>query len=333
MLVCLPSSHFDLAHTGTGTFADTIFSIDNHPLTVIEADGISVEPYVVSSVDLGVAQRYSVLVTLNQTAGAYWIRNVVAQDQLRYTTPNFNETTFGILRYNSISVDTMPANEPSPDLAGVADFDSTTLVPADPIDAQPATNAVWVQFGMQYTDNNQHYSEQSDPGCLDESHALPVFFNSSSWTPLSPGGSSMQAIQNMGVSTFSNNATAATEQLMDGRLGSQLVIVNDNSTYMDLVVNSLDDGSHPFHLHGHTFQIMSQGSEGFHTSTAGLNTTNPMRRDTIIIPSYGHVVLRINTDNPGIWAFHCHIVSSSFGSPNASTNSNHRHGIWKLGYC
>lgn len=27
-----------------------------------------------------------------------------------------------------------------------------------------------------------------------------------------------------------------------------------------------------------------------------------------MIPAYGHVVLRFVTDNPGLWAFHCHIV-------------------------
>ena len=48
----------------------------------------------------------------------------------------------------------------------------------------------------------------------------------------------------------------------------------------------------------------------FHTNSNGLNTTNPMRRDTVIIPSYGHAVLRIDTSNPGVWAFHCHIVST-----------------------
>lgn len=38
--------------------------------------------------------------------------------------------------------------------------------------------------------------------------------------------------------------------------------------------------------------------------TSGLNRTNPMRRDTVVIPAYGHLVLRYNTDSPGIWVFH-----------------------------
>lgn len=51
-----------------------IFSVDSHILTVIEADGTAVEPFDVSSVSLAIAQRYSVLLRTNQTAGAYWMR-------------------------------------------------------------------------------------------------------------------------------------------------------------------------------------------------------------------------------------------------------------------
>jgi len=57
-----------------GSFSGMRFSIDNHTLTVVEADGTSVEPRVVQSLLVGVAQRYSVIVTLNQAAAAYWVR-------------------------------------------------------------------------------------------------------------------------------------------------------------------------------------------------------------------------------------------------------------------
>lgn len=58
----------------SGSLVGEEFSIDNHLLTVIEADGTAVEPVVVSSVFPVIAQRYSVLITTNQSAGAYWVR-------------------------------------------------------------------------------------------------------------------------------------------------------------------------------------------------------------------------------------------------------------------
>lgn len=35
-------------------------------------------------------------------------------------------------------------------------------------------------------------------------------------------------------------------------------------------------------------------------------TRNPVVKDTIIVPSAGCAVVRIFTDNPGYWFFHCH---------------------------
>lgn len=50
------------------------FTIDGHPMTVIETDGIETEPLVVDSLAVFAGQRYSVVVTANQTVGNYWIR-------------------------------------------------------------------------------------------------------------------------------------------------------------------------------------------------------------------------------------------------------------------
>lgn len=63
------NSTYRIRLINSGTFLGQRFSIDNHSLTVVEVDGISVEPQVVSAVNLGVAQRASVIVNLNQTVG------------------------------------------------------------------------------------------------------------------------------------------------------------------------------------------------------------------------------------------------------------------------
>jgi FtsP/CotA-like multicopper oxidase with cupredoxin domain len=259
---------YRLRLVNAGTFVNAEFSIDNHTLTVIEADGVSVEPLNVSSINLAVAQRYSVLVTLDQPAGAYWIRNVLATDQVRYTGLDFNDTTLGVLRYEGVSETLLPANLPASSIGNLTAFDTTALVPAEKQDAQLPTQSAWIQFDMQYTSNNQHF----------------MFINSTSWSPLGLG---QAAIFDVTASTTSANQS----------LGDQFSVVNTQAGVFDLVVNSLDDGDHPFHLHGHTFQIMSQGDGRWTGDTSTLNTTNPMRRDTIVIPSYGHIVLRFATDN------------------------------------
>lgn len=50
------------------------FTIDGHMMTVIETDGVETEPLVVDSLSVLAGQRYSVVVTANQTLGNYWIR-------------------------------------------------------------------------------------------------------------------------------------------------------------------------------------------------------------------------------------------------------------------
>jgi iron transport multicopper oxidase len=53
---------------------DFIFSIDNHWMTVIEADGQSTHPHPVDSLRIYSGQRYSVVVHANQPVDNYWIR-------------------------------------------------------------------------------------------------------------------------------------------------------------------------------------------------------------------------------------------------------------------
>lgn len=51
-----------------------VFSIDQHNLTIIEADGNNVLPLLVDSIQVLAGQRYSVVVQANQPIDNYWIR-------------------------------------------------------------------------------------------------------------------------------------------------------------------------------------------------------------------------------------------------------------------
>lgn len=93
---------------------------------------------------------------------------------------------------------------------------------------------------------------------------------------------------------------------------------NASPLWIDLVINNLDDGSHPFHLHGYTVFVL-QTHAGF-----GWGSWNPFEapeppggpldfeavvlRDTVYVPKRGYTVVRFKADNPGIWMLHCHIL-------------------------
>lgn len=78
---------------------------------------------------------------------------------------------------------------------------------------------------------------------------------------------------------------------------------------------------------GQQFQIVGWGLGVFgdpDTETTW-NLDNPLRRDTLTIGGYSHVVLRIAGTNPGIWALHCHILwhgEGTFSSPILSVSGD-----------
>lgn len=91
---------------------------------------------------------------------------------------------------------------------------------------------------------------------------------------------------------------------------------------VEVVLNNDDGGTHPFHLHGHNFQVVdrfpSYGANFYSlsddTNPIDFNPTNhtayltyPIRRDVVVVPPMGNLVIRFVADNPGVWFFHCHI--------------------------
>jgi FtsP/CotA-like multicopper oxidase with cupredoxin domain len=56
--------------------------------------------------------------------------------------------------------------------------------------------------------------------------------------------------------------------------------------------------AHPMHLHGHAFQVVAIDG----APLAGAV------RDTVLVPPMGSVTIAFDADNPGRWAFHCHIL-------------------------
>ncbi len=82
--------------------------------------------------------------------------------------------------------------------------------------------------------------------------------------------------------------------------------VNSNSFVLkhnevvEIVLNNLDTGSHPFHLHGHQVQVVARSGAGAgsYDGNSGSFPKVPMRRDTYSVNRKGYLVLRYKADNP-----------------------------------
>lgn len=66
------------------------------------------------------------------------------------------------------------------------------------------------------------------------------------------------------------------------------------------------------HLHGHNFFVLAEGQGEWDGKITNYPSTT--RRDVQIVQGSkdkdtpGYLVLQYDTDNPGVWPFHCHIA-------------------------
>jgi uncharacterized cupredoxin-like copper-binding protein len=99
--------------------------------------------------------------------------------------------------------------------------------------------------------------------------------------------------------------------LGDGQLGyningkgfpSTLPIVANKGDWV--LVHIVNEGEllHPMHLHGFHFEVV--GQDGFPLSSA-----NRYMADTLVIAPGQRFDILVHADNPGLWAFHCHILN------------------------
>ncbi|GJE96139.1 multicopper oxidase [Phanerochaete sordida] len=279
-----PNKTYRLRLIHMGSAAQIRVSVDYHALTVIEADSTLTTPLKVAGVTLGVAQRYSVLLTTNQhaePAGNYWLRAELASP---VAVPGTNADIRAILRYGGGSALPTTGADPGVPGSGLSDLDSSKLVPAVVKTPPNPTKSYNVNFTIGGT----------------PSGGTVATMNGTSWTMLK------NAATLVDLWTDARRGQTFAPEGPSVQLGNQFMITEDSIQVVDILLINLGGGAHPFHLHGHTPYILGSGPGGFPGSSA-LNTVDPLTRDTFLVPSQGWLVFRIVTDNPGMWTIHCHI--------------------------
>jgi FtsP/CotA-like multicopper oxidase with cupredoxin domain len=67
---------------------------------------------------------------------------------------------------------------------------------------------------------------------------------------------------------------------------------------VELLMRNTTMMAHPMHLHGHNFQVSEINGQRFPGAV----------RDTVLVPPRATVKVVFDADNPGLWAYHCHIL-------------------------
>ncbi|KAJ3568355.1 hypothetical protein NP233_g5768 [Leucocoprinus birnbaumii] len=239
------------------------FSVDNHNLTFIEADGIEHDPVEVQNIDVYAAQRVSAILNANQPVNNYWIRAPPTGGSPA-NNANFNASlTLAILRYR-----------------GARNVEPTTTNPGGP----------------KLLDQQMHPIAQVGPGKLGDgppdvhitlniAQPNPPFFDINGISYISPTVPVLLQL------------LSGAKKPQDLLPSEQVFVVPKNAL---IEVNIPGTGAHPFHLHGHTFDVVLPSNDDT------FNFVNPLRRDVYPING-GNTTFRFFTDNPGAWFLHCHI--------------------------
>ena len=115
--------------------------------------------------------------------------------------------------------------------------------------------------------------------------------------------------------------TISNYKQANGNFPDYLDVVTQNQKddawiYLVLTLTDQNDrqafapGAHPIHLHGHDFALLAQETGPYpgNLDKVKLKKDNPPRRDVVLLPKGGYIVIAFKADNPGPWALHCHIA-------------------------
>ncbi|KAL5894960.1 hypothetical protein ACKVWC_000179 [Pyricularia oryzae] len=280
-----PEKTYLVRMVNVGAFASHFVRFEGHQVRVVEADGVWMEESApVDVLYLAAAQRYSVLLKAKSDATQNFAIVSTMDEELFDDAPeDLNPSVTGWLVYN----EEKPLPEPdklAPD-SGIL-LDDMNLVPADKFRLLDAVSqSIEFNIHMKILGNGVNYA----------------FFNNITY--VGPKVPTLYTALTVG------GATAATNPIVYGSHTNTHVLRHND--VVELVVNNFDDGDHPFHLHGHNFQVITRSDADagpfVPSNRPRLQRDIPLRRDTVLIRGNGHAVLRFVADNPGAWLFHCHI--------------------------
>lgn len=292
----LPDTTYYLRVINMGMFVSQYVYIEDHELVIVEIDGVYVEPRTVDSLYIGVAQRYGVLVKTksNPSQDSFRFVNVIDRPMLDLVPSDLKLITTNYVNYPNATTqpDALVNDKYSFDhlIAKLNPVDDFTLTP---LEKKTLYNDADYQIVLNFT------MEQLGDG------VTYAFLNDQTYT--APKVPSLYTV-------FSSGDLANNAAIYGSNTNSFVLLYGET---VEIVLNNMDPGLHPFHLHGHVFQLISR-SEGtedeenpqvYDPSNAEHTQfpEYPMMRDTVMVNANGFMVLRFKADNPGVWFFHCHV--------------------------
>ncbi|KVI06356.1 hypothetical protein Ccrd_015289 [Cynara cardunculus var. scolymus] len=287
-----------------------VFTV-GHNMTVVEADGHYVEPFVVKNLFIYSGETYSVLITADQDPSRnYW---VVSKMVSRNNTVPIGLAVFNY--YPNHPTRSPPTVPPSGPLWNdvEARVNQSLAIKSHPgyIHSPPQTSdrviillntQNRINGSVKWSINNVSFTLPHTPYLISLKHDLLHTFNQTSPPDVINGYEAYDINippPNLGFTTSNSVYKLKFNTTVDIVLQNANMIANNNSE------------THPWHLHGHDFWVLGYGRGKFNATEdpKTYNLVNPIMKNTVPVHPYGWTALRFVADNPGVWAFHCHIES------------------------
>ncbi|XP_028763496.1 L-ascorbate oxidase-like [Neltuma alba] len=284
------------------------FQIEGHDMTVVEADGHYVEPFQVQNLFLYSGETYSVLVKADRDPSRnYWITsNVVGRN--RTTPPGLGVFNY----YPNHPRRPPPSTPPSPPAwdDGELRLAQSLAIKAHSghiIKPPSSSDRVIVLLNTQnkidgyvrWSVNNVSFTLPHTPYLVALKQNMTDAFDQ---TP-PPDSYDFLGYDIFNVANNTNATTSNGVYRLKFNTTVDIILQNANT------MNKNNSETHPWHLHGHDFWVLGYGKGKFdiNNDPKKYNLVNPIMKNTVPVHSYGWTALRFRTDNPGAWAFHCHI--------------------------
>ncbi|KAL2551449.1 Cupredoxin superfamily protein [Forsythia ovata] len=161
-----------------------------------------------------------------------------------------------------------------------------------------------INGNVRWSVNNVSFNLPHTPYLISLKHNLLHTFNK---TPLPDG----YDFANYDIYSIAKNVNATTSNgIYKLKFNTTVDIILQNANTM----NPNNSETHPWHLHGCDFWVVGYGKGKFDKfkDPKNYNLVNPIMKNTVPVHPYGWTALRFRADNPGVWAFHCHIESHFF---------------------
>ncbi|XP_076954492.1 laccase-6-like [Bidens hawaiensis] len=317
----LPGKTYMLRLIGALLNMESFFSIANHKLTIVEADGEYTKPFTTDRVMLGPGQTLNVLVKADQKKRRYSM--AMGPYMSAQGAPFQNITSIAYFQYvgaiqNSVALPASLLPMFNDNLAVKTVMDGLRSLKVGNVPKEIDTN-LFFTIGLNINKCAKKTPKQNCQAV--NGGVMAASMNNNSF--VKPSTAILQAYYNHANGHFTEDFPGLPLKFYDFVNGAPNSPPNNTGSTYGTRVKVLEYGSrvqlilqdtgtvatenHPVHLHGYSFYVVGYGSGNYNPQTARFNLVDPPYMNTIGVPVGGWAAIRFVADNPGVWFMHCHL--------------------------